>query len=211
MDENYQISVIIPNRNEPNVKELCSKIKQVLNKDARIYKFEVIVENDPEGLGYGVTLKKGISKSRFSWILIMDADHSYSPWDIPKLINEIQYADMVVSERRGTIVTSGIIRSIGRLIVKHYARFRTGFPIIDINSGMRIFKRSILNNFMDKLSDRFSFTTTLTLLCFFRNYRVRYVPCFYQHRVGSSTLSPINFFRFIFTVEKCLKHKFKTT
>jgi len=186
-------------------------VAAALSKDTRVYPWRVEVVNDFSGKGYGHTLKRGIERSKGDWILIMDADFTYSPWDIHKLIDELPYSDMVVAERRGTFGASGVLRSIGRLIIKRYACMRTGFPIVDINSGFRIFKRETYEECKDFLPDKFSFTSTLTMYCFARGLRVNYMPVFYQTRVGKSSLKWWEFFNFIRTINRCQKNfKFKT-
>ena len=199
------LSVIIPSYKEKNVWRLRQQIEFYCHHCMFIERFEVIIANDPKGSGYGATLKRGIAMAKYRWILIMDADFTYPPREISRLVLETRWADMVIAERRGTITASGLLRSFGRYLVKRYAVMRSGFPIADINSGMRIFKRSLYDNFKSKLPNKYSFTTTITLLSFAEGYKITYVPIFYEKRSGKSKLKPMEFFNFIRTINKCLK------
>ena len=61
----------------------------------------------------------------------------------------------------------------------------------DINSGMRVFRKQVVERFVRILPDTFSFTTTLTL-AMLTNYRpVKFVPINYSERVGRSKIKPI--------------------
>lgn len=205
MESPYPISlrVVIPNKNEERIDELRHRINEVCRNDKRIGKYVVCVVNDPGGNGYGHSLKRGIDRGGEDWICIIDADFSYSHTDLPRLIDEVPYSDMAVAERRGVVVASGLIRSFGRMLVKNYAIGRTKFPIVDINSGFRIFKRTLYDRFRQFLPDKYSFTTTITILGFAGKYRINYVPSFYKYRKGKSGLKPMEFFNFIRTIERC--------
>jgi glycosyltransferase involved in cell wall biosynthesis len=211
MDTQFPIglSVVIPNYKEPNVDELKEKVDTVLRQDPRIKWWDIHVVTDFSGRGYGHTLKRGFNIARHDYVLIMDADLTYSPFDIHRLIDEIPFADMVVGERRGTVTASGFIRSCGRAIVKSYARWRTGYPIADINSGFRIIRRNVIDEFKHLFPNKFSLTTTLTMACYSVGYRVRYVPVFYARRYGKSSMKPWEFFRFLWKIES-LKKRLKS-
>lgn len=199
------LSVIIPNYNEKNVHILEAKIRSVLERDDRVDRFDIHVVNDFSGNGYGHSLKRGINRSHGMWILIIDADSTYNHYDIPRLIDDVIFSDMIIAERRGTITASGFVRSFGRWLIKKYICWRTGYPIRDFNSGFRLFNRFLYNDCKHLLPNKFSFTTTITLFAFHSEKRVSYIPSFYQKRIGKSNLKPLEFFNFIRSIETCLK------
>jgi glycosyltransferase involved in cell wall biosynthesis len=56
----------------------------------------VRVITHPWNRGYGAALKTGVLNTEAAAIMIMDADCSYPPDAIPKLIGRLDQADMVV-------------------------------------------------------------------------------------------------------------------
>jgi len=60
-----------------------------------------------------------------------------------------------------------------------------------MNSGMRVFRKDVVEKFLSILPDSFSFTTTITLATLTNQYSVLYVPIGYKTRVGKSKIQPI--------------------
>jgi hypothetical protein len=75
--------------------------------------------------------------------------------------------------------------------MRAYAVWITRQDIPDLNSGMRVFRRIVLERFLNVLPDGFSFTTTITIALMTNRYRVHYVPISYAARVGRSKIKPI--------------------
>lgn len=151
--------------------------------------------------GYGAALKLGIRHARTEFVLITDADGTYSASDALRLLDEPQDDDMLVGSRTGANVTYPIIRRIPKLFLTAYASWMAGTKIPDLNSGLRLFRRSVFEELRPVLPNGFSFTTTITLGHFMKDYTVRYLPIDYRSRVGSSKIRPIrdttNFFLLI--------------
>jgi hypothetical protein len=72
--------------------------------------------------------------------------------------------------------------------------------IPDLNSGLRVMRRSVLLQYLHILPSGFSFTTTITLAMLCNNYRVKYLPIECAPRVGKSKLRPKEFTAFIMLV-----------
>jgi hypothetical protein len=66
-----------------------------------------------------------------------------------------------------------------------------GQSIPDLNSGLRVFRRSTAMRLLSLLPDGFSFTATITLALLSNGYLVDYVPINYHARQGSSKFRPI--------------------
>jgi len=141
--------------------------------------------------GYGAALKTGIRRASSEIIAITDADGTYPHEQLPELISLAQEADMVVGSRTGTAVKYSWIRRIPKAFLSTYASWLAGRKIPDINSGMRVFRRSVVERFIKLLPDTFSFTMTITLATLRSNYDVRFVPISYAPRVGKSKIHPI--------------------
>jgi glycosyltransferase involved in cell wall biosynthesis len=155
-------------------------------------------------LGYGAALKKGIAAAAGEWILIIDADGTYPPGEIPALFDRIGEADMVVGARTGAEVRIPLIRRPAKWLLRMYAICLAGQPIPDLNSGMRIMRKTAVEKFRDLLPDRFSFTSTITVAMLSYGHKVVYVPINYYDRVGTSKIRPADFPRFLLLLTRTM-------
>jgi hypothetical protein len=115
----------------------------------------------------------------------MDGDGTYPIESAPQLVDEMSLGyDMVVGARTGNHYrgpgTKGPLRSILTLLVE----FTTGRTVPDVNSGLRVFRRSTVMTYFGQLCDTFSFTTSMTLAYMMTGKFVKYVPIPYGERTG---------------------------
>ncbi|MEE9614777.1 MAG: glycosyltransferase family 2 protein [Thermodesulfobacteriota bacterium] len=151
--------------------------------------------------GYGAALKTGIRRSAHDTIVIIDADNSYDPADILKLLPHMEKNDMVVGRR--PVVPGGreFMREAAKWVLKKIANFLTKRKIPDLNSGLRVMDRAVVNKFMYLLPDGFSFTTTITMAMMTNHYHVRFEPIHYGARTGSSKIKPVSdFMSFVYLI-----------
>lgn len=141
--------------------------------------------------GYGAALKTGIRHAKYPLIVITDADGTYPNERIPELVALARQADMVVGARIGKNVSYSNIRKIPKWFLVRFAQWMTGCKIPDLNSGLRVFRKSVVEKFLKILPDTFSFTTTITVAMLSNNYIVHYEPIDFHHRVGKSKIKPI--------------------
>jgi len=141
--------------------------------------------------GYGGALKTGIRHARHPLIVITDADGSYPNERIPDLIALAVEADMVVGARTSANVEYSSLRSVPKWFLKVFAEWLTRQKIPDINSGLRVFRKDVVDRFLRILPDSFSFTTTITLAMLTNGYAVRFEPIDYHHRIGRSKIRPV--------------------
>lgn len=144
--------------------------------------------------GYGAALKTAIKNTKSDYLLIIDGDGTYPVSAIPSLLSYSKKYDMVVGMRTGKIVKIPLLRRPAKWILKHFSEYLTKTKIPDLNSGLRIFKRSIALRFMNLFPDGFSFTTTLTITCLTNDYSVKYMPIDYYERKSKSMIHPIKDF-----------------
>ena len=82
------------------------------------------------------------------------------------------------------------------------ASFLAGKYIPDLNSGLRVFRKEIALKYWNLFPQRFSFTSTLTMIGLTKGYDVKFVPIPYYKRKGKSYIRPIKdtskFFKLIF-------------
>jgi glycosyltransferase involved in cell wall biosynthesis len=153
-----------------------------------------------ENRGYGAALKAGILDSRSDYVVIIDADGTYPPEAIPVLLSLIQQNDMVVGARALDDASIALIRRPAKWFLGRLASYLAGRRIPDLNSGLRIMRRSALMQYLHILPSGFSFTTTITLALLCNYQRVAYVPIACSPRVGSSKLRATEFTAFIMLV-----------
>jgi glycosyltransferase involved in cell wall biosynthesis len=144
--------------------------------------------------GYGASLKRGIRAATYNVIAITDADNTYPDERIPELYATMRESslDMLVGARMGANVHIPWIRRPPKWALNKLANYLCGNQIPDLNSGLRLMKREVVERFMHILPDSFSFTTTITLALMTTGYAVEFVPIDYAHRSGSSKIRPIH-------------------
>lgn len=144
----------------------------------------------PENRGYGAALKTGIRAATGDLIGIIDADGTYPAEQFPRLLKELtDGTDMAVGVRSGSGAAFPLLRRPGKAIVGALAAFLVGRRIPDLNSGMRVMRRSFVEQYFRLLPDGFSFTTTITLAALTNRVVVRWVPIAYAPRIGRSTMT----------------------
>jgi hypothetical protein len=92
------------------------------------------------------------------------------------------------------------VRKPGKLILGWLANRIAGQKIPDLNSGLRVFWRECAEQYFPVLSNKFSFTTTITLALLADDYCVIYHPINYYRRIGKSKIMPRNFVDFVILV-----------
>jgi glycosyltransferase involved in cell wall biosynthesis len=213
------VSVVIPAYNEERgVGPQVESIRLVLTSH-RI-KHEIIVVDDGsddrtaeeavkagarvfrhlKNRGYGSALKTGILAATYDVIAITDADGTYPSDEIPPMLKLLETADMVVGARVGENVSIPFVRKPGKFILGLLANRIAGQKIPDLNSGLRVFWRECAEQYFSVLSNKFSFTTTITLALLADDYCVIYHPVNYYRRIGKSKIVPRNFIDFMILV-----------
>ncbi|MBC2732971.1 MAG: glycosyltransferase family 2 protein [Desulfobacteraceae bacterium] len=148
------------------------------------------VIHHPYNRGYGAALKTGIRASESELLAIYDSDGQHRPEDLQRLYEEISDLDMVIGERAaGSRID--LFRVPGKWILTHAANFIVGNKISDINSGMRVFRRSFIRKILHLLPEGFSFTSTSTVAAMKMGFLVKFVPIQTRKRVGTSTVRQV--------------------
>jgi glycosyltransferase involved in cell wall biosynthesis len=211
------LSIIVPTFNEEeSIAEVLDAIEKGMAKESIDY--EVIVVDDgstdktleivrsrkvkvvrhDHNKGYGASLKSGIAKASHDVIVITDADGTYPASDIPVLFRHMNadgYAyDMVVGARTGQHVKIPLFRRPAKWFLREMANYLSEYNIPDLNSGLRVFKRELIERFFCLLPDGFSFTTTITIAALTNGYLVKFVPINYYERKGHSSIKPLRDF-----------------
>jgi glycosyltransferase involved in cell wall biosynthesis len=138
--------------------------------------------------GYGAALKLGINHAQYDWILITDADGTYPVEAIPSLLALAEKNSMVVGARLGKSVHVPLVRRPAKWFLNRLGSYLAGQHLADINSGLRLMRRSLIRQYEFLLPDGFSFTTTITLAAACNGHAFAYVPIDYHARLGKSKI-----------------------
>lgn len=205
-----KLSIIIPAYNEEKILgEVLDEVKEFIQSKG--HQAEIIVVDDgskdktsataelrgvdvlrhEKNLGYGAALKTGIAASKNETILILDGDGSYPVEEIEGLLNEMDHFEMVVGARTKTGVKMSLMRKIPKYFLGKLSEYLIKQKIPDINSGLRVFKKSLYEKYAALLPDTFSFTLTITLMAISKQERIKFVPISYDKRKGISKIRPI--------------------
>jgi len=158
------------------------------------------LSNSSANRGYGAALKAGIARAKFDWIAIIDADGTYPATALPKMLQQVESNDMVVGARIGSQVRDPFARRPAKWLLRKFACVLAGQEIPDLNSGLRVMRKSLVHQFAGILPSGFSFTTTITLSMICCGYSVAYVPIDYFKRIGRSKIKPFHAVKFAFLI-----------
>lgn len=200
------ISIIIPCHNEA---EAINQIILSCQKEIEAYfpHAEIIVVNDAstdgsaeiikkndvvyvenvEKIGYGASLKRGIVMAKNDSIVILDGDNTYPANDIHNMYEKyIKGYDLIIADRSQNFKDKSVTKKISRSFLLTIVKFVTGINVPDVNSGMRIFGKKEVENFLPYLSNGFSFTTSQAIVYLLKKKFVGFYPITYSERLGKS-------------------------
>jgi glycosyltransferase involved in cell wall biosynthesis len=203
------VTIVIPAYNEAaHVAEQVRAVEKVMQASG--WEFEILVVDDGSkddtaeqasstgvrvlrrrtNRGYGAALKLGVRAARYPWILITDADGTYPTESIPTLLAAAEYNSMVVGARTGETVQVPLVRRPAKAFLRALASYLAGQHLPDINSGLRLMRRDLIQKYIHLLPEGFSFTTTITLAAACNAHPVEYIPINYHARLGESKIRP---------------------
>ena len=203
------VSVIIPAFNEAG--HVAAQVRDVQSVMATAgWKYEILVVDDGStdgtaeaaeqagvrvlrrriNRGYGAALKSGVRAAQYPWILITDADGTYPVEHIPEMLAASEHNAMVVGARTGSSVKIQLARRPAKAFLRWLASYLAGRELPDINSGLRLMRKDLIQRYEHLLPDGFSFTTTITLASACNGHPVEYLPINYHARLGQSKIRP---------------------
>jgi len=210
------LSVVIPAYNEED--GIAEIVHRVLNmedglKNSGIDELELLVVDDgskdrtseiaskipgatvikhPVNSGYGAALKTGFSKAKGELIGFLDADGTYPPEYFPALVDKIREGyDLVIGSRMaGAASEMPLTRRIGNFFFAGLISLLGRSRITDSASGMRVFKREILEK-VYPLPDGLNLTPIMSTRALHEDVAMAEIPIPYNERVGRSKLSVV--------------------
>jgi glycosyltransferase involved in cell wall biosynthesis len=138
--------------------------------------------------GYGAALQTGLRNARHKWIGIIDADGTYPAERFGEMLRLTPDYQMVIGARGWRDIHW--LRRIPKRCLTRLASFLADHAIPDLNSGMRVFHREIYDDHRRIYPDRFSFSSTLTMVALTSGHEVCFLDIDYFERVGRSSIHP---------------------
>jgi dolichol-phosphate mannosyltransferase len=152
------------------------------------------------------TAKAGLGKAYlagFGWgldegydaLCEMDADGSHDPQDLPRLLDALAGADVVIGSRYvpgGSVVDWPAHRRALSTAGNRYVQAVTGLPVADATAGFRAYRRAVIENIelATVRSDGYAFQVEMALRAYRLGFRLVEVPTvFTERRHGSSKIS----------------------
>ncbi|MCU0415197.1 MAG: polyprenol monophosphomannose synthase [Ignavibacteriaceae bacterium] len=210
--------IIIPTYNE--LENLPRLLPEVLSKDSSI-NILIVDDNSPDGTaafvenemknnnrihlikrsskqGLGTAYIAGFKyalQNNFQIVFEMDADFSHDPKEIPRFLDEVKNADVILGSRyiNGVNVINWPLR---RLLLSSFAnlytRIITGMPIHDATGGFKCFRREVLEaiDLGRVKSNGYAFQIEMTFKAWKKGFRVKEIPIIFVDRVkGKSKMS----------------------
>ncbi len=214
------LSVVIPAYNEEKgIAEIVNRVLSIKNDlhKVDVDEFELLVVNDgsrdrtceiaseisqndpcvrvinhPINRGYGAALKTGFAKARGELIGFLDADGTYPPEYFPQLCQAaMNGGDIVIGSRMmGADSKMPLTRRIGNIFFAGLLTLLGAQRVTDSASGMRVFKKSILEQILP-LPDGLNLTPVMSTRALHENLSMVEIAIPYSERLGRSKLSVI--------------------
>jgi glycosyltransferase involved in cell wall biosynthesis len=211
------LSIVIPAYNEENgIAEIANRVLKVRPELVKvgIHEMELLVVDDgsrdrtaevaagipgvtlvrhPKNKGYGAALKTGFSKACGELVGFLDADGTYPPEYFPKLCQSaLNGSDLVIGSRMaGEDSKMPVTRRVGNFFFANLLTILGRQKVTDSASGMRVFKREILERIYP-LPDGLNLTPVMSTRALHEGIKIEEVAIPYSERVGRSKLSVIH-------------------
>jgi len=132
----------------------------------------------------------------YAFIFEMDADFSHNPDRLPKFLEKIQDADLVLGSRYQDGHVNVVNWPMSRLFLSYsaniYARAVTGLPVFDATGGFKCFRKRVLEviNLNSVHSNGYAFQIEMTFRAWKAGFRIVEIPIVFVDRTaGESKMS----------------------
>lgn len=218
------LSIIVPVRNEEkNIQKLCKTIHQSMNRAGIGYEVIIVDDHSTDNTkhyatklqknypvrffskvgkrGKGFSILEGASHAKASIICMIDADLQYSPDHIPAMLKLLQRnpdTGVVIAKRKR--FKAGLIRRLGsRFGAFLVGKLLFGFNL-DIQSGLKLFKKDILKHIHVQAVGPWSFDIPLLHATRELGYIIEQLPITFESRDEGE--SKVRFFNVGFEIVK---------
>lgn len=208
------VSIVVPAYNEENrIKGFLNRLMNFVETSPVYFEILIVADGCTDGtsriveeysrynsavrlltsddrLGKGGGLKVGLNDSRGRIVLYMDADGSYDPEEIPRLLRALKNADCAVGSRA---VPGAIVdpippwrRMIAGQLFSRLVRLLLLREIMDTQAGFKAFKWQVIDSVLGEVStDGFDMDVQLLKRAKNKGFKLLEVPVSYRFAHGS--------------------------
>ncbi|MBC8078456.1 MAG: glycosyltransferase, partial [Chloroflexales bacterium] len=138
--------------------------------------------------GVGAGVKTGFRHATGDVVLVMDADGQMDPAYIPAMLAKIAEGyDMVVGARTPETIGDTALRRVGNAALVGLGSYLVETPVHDVTSGYRAVRRSVMQEFLHLVPNRYGYPITITLALVKAGYSVGFVPVVSRRRVSGKS------------------------
>jgi len=152
---------------------------QVADELSRQYRQIKYVRNS-NNKGVGANFRMGIEQASGEFIAYTDGDGQYLPTDLDKLWREMDSYDMITGRRRRR--ADPFSRTIASIVYNRLVRTIYPISVIDINSGLKIFKRKFIDLCGPQISDGPFFDAEYLIKGVAYGMRIKEIPIGHRKR-----------------------------
>ncbi len=201
------MSIIIPAYNE---EEGIAKTLTFLLQEKDLANAEIIVVDDgstdstarivesfqqiklirhPFNRGYGSAICTGMRVAKGEYIFWFDSDGQHQVGDLIKICKKLteENLEYCIGVRDETSYHDPD-RKLGKWLLRQTVNFSVGQNVPDFNSGLRGFRRDVLQRYIHLMPKGFGASTLTTLLMIESNHYGATVPITVQKRIGKSAV-----------------------
>jgi len=160
--------VVVDDGSTDGTREVIAEVATTLGGVVRVIRH-------PYNKGNGAAVRTGIRAARGEIIACMDADGQHDPADLLRLLPYCADYELVVGARTGRY-QGAWHRTLANRLYNALASWLTRFRVEDLTSGFRLFRASVVRQYVHLFPARFSYPTTSTLALIKGGYSVKYVP-----------------------------------
>lgn len=164
------VSIILPTYNEKeNIVDLIREILKMLQNLSGKPRIIVVDDNSPDGTadlirkhfsghpevslilrkeerGLATAIAAGLEQAQTEIVVVMDTDFNHHPKDLPRLLEKLSQADLVIGSRyiSGGGMKTSRLRYLGSWVFNIFIRVVLGSPVKDNLSGFLALKKKII-------------------------------------------------------------------
>jgi len=177
LKKNLTIEIIVSDSSKDGSDEIAKR------------KGALLIKHDMEG--YGFAIREGVRHAKGEIVIYADADNTYHFADIPKFLEKLEEADIVIGSRFSGRIEKGAMplshRFLGTPLFNILLRFIFGIKISDSQSGYRAMRKKTFSE-LNLKTDGMEFATEMIIKAKKKNMKIKEIPIDYSKRKGVSKL-----------------------
>ena len=136
--------------------------------------------------GYGGALKTGMTLAARTYVAWFDADGEHRIDDLVAMAERIdaERLSAVIGQRENAPSVS--VRSVGKRLIRMVARSLDMRAGVDLNCGLRVFRRDVICRYLYVLPEGYSASTTSLMILLERRYPIAFHRVTMAPRIGTS-------------------------